>query len=448
VFRHLAISCLFAALLLPSAARTRPQYGGTIRVEVTGDPLAAPAGIARRLIFDGLTTFGHDGFVQPALAVAWRSEDRDHRWQFSLRPGVTFQDGSPLSATSVVDSLNRSCNGHCPWSAVHAVGSLVIFTADSPMPQLPALLAGDEFLIALTIGADGLPPTKPLGTGPFQFVSAVRDAVTLAANQNCWSGRPFADTVEIRGHRAIRDQWLDLSVGRADAVEIPPEMLRQARQQQLTIVTSPLVSLLALQLSTTSALANPMLRASIAQTVDRSALFNVIFQKQGDLTAALLPQQLTGYAFLFPTDRNLGKAIALRGGLTTPPLKLAAEGDSAMQLAAQRLALNLHDAGFSVQVVPGNTLNLDLLLRKLPLESSEPAAALAVLMHSVGQNDPTNASTPPALFRVEKNILDIHSIVPLLDLPRAWAISSKVRDFTLRTDGTPDLADASLENAQ
>jgi peptide/nickel transport system substrate-binding protein len=447
VFRQLVISCLFAAFLLPAAARTRPHYGGVIRVEVTGDPLAAPGGIARRLIFDGLTTLGPDGSVQPSLAVAWQSDDRDHRWQFSLRSGVTFQDGSPLTASTVVDSLNRSCNANCPWTAAHAVSSLVIFTGDSPMPQLPALLTGDEFLIALTVGTDGLPPANPTGTGPFQFVSLTNGMVTLAANQSCWRGRPFADSIEIRGHRGIRDQWLDLSVGRADVAEIPPEMLRQAHQQQLTIATSPPVTLLALQVSTTGGLANPILRASIAQAVDRSALFNVIFQKQGDLTAALLPQQLTGYAFLFPTDRNLNKAIALRGGLTPPPLKLAVEGDSAMQLAGQRLALNLHDAGFQVQVISGNPPNADLSLRKLSFAGSDPAAALSVLLHGAGQSDPTDAFSPPALFRVEKNILDLHTIVPLLDLPRAWAIGGRVRDFTLRADGTPDLANASLENA-
>jgi peptide/nickel transport system substrate-binding protein len=447
VFRQLATSCLFAALLLPAVARTRPHFGGSIRVEVAGDPLAVPAGLARRLIFDGLTTFGSDGSIQPALAIGWQADDRDHRWQFSLRPGVTFQDGTPVTASSIVESLNRSCNGNCPWSAVRAVGSLVIFTADSPMPQLPALLAGDEFLIALSVGADGLPPANPTGTGPFQFVSSARDTVALAANQNCWRGRPFADTIEIRGHRGIRDQWLDLSVGRANIVEVPPEMLRQARQQQLTVVASPAVTLLALDLSTTGALANPMLRASVAQAVDRSALFNVIFQKQGDLTAALLPQQLTGYAFLFPADRNLGKALALRGGLTPPPLKLAVEGDSAMQLAAQRLALNLHDAGFQVQVVSGNSPGADLILRELPLVGSDPAAVLSVLLHAAGQSDPVAASLPATLFRAEKNILDPHTIVPLLDLPRAWAFGAHVRDFTLNADGSPDLADTSLENA-
>ena len=52
----------------------------------------------------------------------------------------------------------------------------------------------------------------------------------------------------------------------------------------------------------------------------------MIFQKQGEVTASLLPQELTGYSFLFPTDRDLNKAHELRGGLTPPPLTLSAKG--------------------------------------------------------------------------------------------------------------------------
>ena len=447
MLRRVAISWLLAALALPAGARTRPHYGGTIHVEVAGDPLAKPGGLARRLILDGLTALGPEGAVRPALAVNWQSSDAAHRWQFMLRSGVQFHDGSPLTATAVVNSLHLSCNGNCPWSAVRAVGSELVFTSDSPMPHLPALLAGDNFLIALTVGTNGLPPPHPTGTGPFQFKADANGVLTLAAYQNCWQGRPFADSVEIRGHRSIRDQWLDLSVGRADVVEVPPEMLRRARQQQFTVVASPPVSLLALELSTSGALANPMLRASIALAVDRGALFNVIFQKQGDLTAALLPQQLTGYAFLFPTERNLNKAIALRGGTHPPLLKLAAEGDSAMQLAAQRIVLNLREAGFHVQMASSNSRNADMILHMLPLAGSDPAAVMETLLRSAGQGQPVTASSPAALYRAEKEILDRHTIVPLLDLPRAWAISGRVRDFTLRADGTPDLADASLEDA-
>jgi MarR-like DNA-binding transcriptional regulator SgrR of sgrS sRNA len=418
-------------------------------VEVAGDPWQGPDGLARRLVLDGLTALDANGFVSPALAMEWQSDSNDHRWQFHLRPGVHFHDGSPLNAAAVVMALNTACTANCPWTAVRAVGSAVIFTSDSPMPNLPALLASDPYLIALTRTADGQTPANPIGTGPFQFVSLNNGTLTLTANDTCWQGRPFLDEIVITGNRPIREQWLDLSAGRADIAEVPPQELRQAQLQHLAVVVSPPVELLALQISDTGALANAVLRAAIAQAVDRGALSNVIFQKQGEIAASLLPQSLTGYAFLFPSDRDLNKAIELRGGLTPPPLTLAADGDGTMQLAAQRIALNLREAGFNVQVANAhNAPHADLALRKLPLEGADPAAALGTLLRSAGENVPVAGQNPSALFRAEHDFLDLKTLVPLLDLPRAWAIGSRMRDVRLRADGTPDLAGASLEGTQ
>ena len=183
----------------------------------------------------------------------------------------------------------------------------------------------------------------------------------------------------------IRDQWLDLSVGRADVVEVPAELLRQAQQQRLTVLMSPPVTLLALQVSDTGALANVKLRGAIAAAVDRSALYNVIFQKQGEVTASLLPQRMSGYSFLFPTERDLNKAHELRGGLATGALTLSAEGDGAMQLAAQRIALNLREAGFNVQMAGAGTQHADLMLRKLPIAGDDPAAALERILWDAGE---------------------------------------------------------------
>jgi len=449
VLRRFAISCIVAALALPAAARTRPHYGGTLRVETEGDPWRVPDGPARRLVLDGLTALNANGIVVPALAAEWQSDDNDHRWQFRLRPGVQFHDGSPLTATAAVMSLNLSCPANCPWTVVHAVGPSVVFLADSPMPNLPALLAGDEFLIALTRTADGQTPPNPIGTGPFQFATINDGVLTLTANDNCWQGRPFLDQISISANRPIHDQWLDLSAGRADVVEVPAEQLRQAQQQRLTVVISPPVELLALEASDSGALANPVLRAAIAQAVDRSALFNVIFQKQGEITASLLPQSLTGYSFLFPADRDLDKANELRGGLTAPPLTMTADNDGTMQLAAQRIALNLHEAGFNVQVSSArNAPHADLALRKLPLEGANPSDALTILLHAAQENAPVTGLNPAVLFRAEHDFLDLHTLIPILDLPRAYAIGGRVRDLKLRADGTPDLADASVEDAQ
>ncbi len=430
-------------------ARTRPHYGGSLHVEVAGDPWQGEDGLARRLILDGLTALNANGIVSPALAVEWQSDDNDHRWQFRLRQGVRFHDGSPLNAQAVVMALNTACPANCPWSAVRAVGSAVIFTSDSPMPNLPALLAGDAYLIALTRNADGQTLANPIGTGPFQFTSSNNGLLTLTANESCWQGRPFLDEILITGNRPIREQWLDLSVARTDIAEVPPQELRQAQSQRLAVLVSPPVELLALQVSDTGALTNAVLRAAIAESIDRGALSNVIFQKQGEITASLLPQSLTGYAFLFSADRDLKKANELRGGLTPPPLTLAADGDGAMQLAAQRIALNLREAGFNVQVANAhNAPHADLTLRKLPLEGADSAAALETLLRDAGENVAVAGRNPNALFRAEHDVLDLKTLIPLLDLPRAWAVGSRVRDLRLRADGTPDLAGASLEGTQ
>ena len=162
-----------------------------------------------------------------------------------------------------------------------------------------------------------------------------------------------------------------------------------------------------------------------------------------------MPQNLTGYAFLFSTDRDLSKAHELRGGLTVAPLTMAVDGTGAIQLAAQRIVLNLREAGFNVQISAGTIAQrADLVLRVLPLEGGAPPAVLEGLLRSAGQPLPamTDASTT-SLYRAEREILDRHTLIPLLDFPRAYAVGARIRDLHLDVDGSPDLADASLEDA-
>lgn len=449
MFRRFAISCVLLVCALPAIARTRPHYRGALRVEIVSDPWQRPDGIARRLVFDGLTRIGVNGSVQPALAVGWEADSGDHRWEFQLRPGVHFHDGSPLTSTAVVASLNFSCNGNCPWAAVHAVGSTVVFTSDNAIPNLPALLAGDEFPIALVVAADGTTPQGNIGTGPFQVASSVNGVLSLKANEASWQGRPFADTIEIRAHREVHDQWLDLSLGRADVVEVPVETIRQAQQQKLKIAVAPHVELLALKTADFGTLANPMVRGAIASSIDRGAIANVIFQKQGEVTASVLPQELSGFACLYPTDRDLSKAQSLRGGLTVPTLTIAAESDGVMQLAAQRIALNLHEAGFNAVVAaPGsNGAHADLTLRTLPLAGADASAVLDEVLRSAGDSLLASDANPTTLYKKERMLLDQHTLIPLVDLPRAYALGPRVRDLHLIAEGLPDLADVSVEDA-
>lgn len=448
MLRRLAISALIAGAALGAGARTRPHYGGTLHVEIAGDPWERPTGVARRLVYDGLTHFDASGGLTQALAVSWEQDNNFHRWQFRLRPGVRFQDGTALTSTAVVASLAASCRSNCPWDAVKAVGPLVVFTNDAAMPNLPALLASDQFLIAATAAAEGGTATGAVGTGPFQVTGFNNGVLTLTANENCWSGRPFADGIEIRVRRPVRDQWLDLGLGRADVVEVPAEQMRQAQQQRLSVIASAPITLLVLEVNDTGALANVKLRGAIAAAVDRSALYNVIFQKQGEVTASLLPQRMSGYSFLFSTERDLVKAHEMRGGLSTGTLTMSADNDATMQLAAQRIALNLREAGFNVQMAPAGALHADLMLRTLLISSNDPAAALERILWDAGQLAAVSEQSAADLYRREQLILESYRIIPLVDLPLGYASGARVRDLRLRSDGSVDLAGASLEDAR
>jgi peptide/nickel transport system substrate-binding protein len=169
------------------------------------------------------------------------------------------------------------------------------------------------------------------------------------------------------------------------------------------------------------------------------------------VTASLLPSSLTGYGFLFPSDRDLNRAQALHGGITPPPLTLAVDGTGPMQLAAERLALNLHDAGFNVKVAaPGATVQTirksDLVLRTMPLQRATPAASLESILRSIGENKPVIAQDTAAAFQVEHDYLEQHTMIPLLYLPRTWALGDRVRDMHFNASGVPDIANISLED--
>lgn len=450
--------CILVLVAMPAAARTRPHYGGTLRVEVEGDPLQRdgaqrPVGIAWPMVLDGLTRLDAQGNVLSSLAVRWTSENSDHRWQFWLRRGISFQDGRPLTALSVASSLTASCRiSACPWTGVHVAGLSVVFISDASIPDLPALLAENAFLIQQAEESSGQDAQQIVGTGSFRIKGSNNGTVKLEANDDCWQGRPFIDSLELITRRSTNGQPVELgsphSPNTADIVELRAADIRQATQRRLNMLVSPAETLLALEVKDASL--SPQLRAAIAMAVDRATLYQVIFQKQGEVTASLLPASVSGYSFLFPAGRDLDRAHALRGGITPPALTLAAEGPGPVQLALERLALNLRDAGFSVRVItpisngrvpPG----VDLVLRQLPVMPGEPATALNGMFRLLGQTPSAATQDPTAIYNAERDFLSQHTVIPLLFLPRTWAVGERVRDLHLSAYGVPDLANASLE---
>jgi len=437
-FQWLVISSLVAFTLI-AHARTRPRYGGTLRVETSGS-LWDLNGAGRALTTETLTHVDEFGNVQPWLAVKWEAQNRNKRWMFTIRPGVKFHDGTPLTSAAVVEILT-GCAG-CPWRSVQAAGDSVVFEFDAPEPLLPAELATTRFGIVKS-GAYGV----PIGTGPMKVEQATQQVATLVAFESYWNDRGFLASVEITASRAHRDQSLDLGVGRTDLAEIAAEQIKRAQQDHLRLLSSRNDELIVLVMNRASgSIQKPDVRQSIAESIDRASLLNFIFQRQGEITGSLLPNWMTGYGPLFSTAQNLERAREYRNRVgPVPSLTLTYDGaDPSMQLVGERIALSARDAGITIRTMPAPA-HWDLTLMRIRLSSSHPSVALEDLVSELGVEHKTpDDFTTEALYQRERELLDSGYLVPLLYLPHAYAASDRVRNWKLDA-GSPDYLDVWTE---
>ena len=434
-FQWLVISSLVATIAVVAHARTRPRYGGTLRVETSGN-LWDPNGAARALTTETLTRVDELGTVQPWLALKWEAQNRNKRWLFTIRPGVKFHDGTSLTAASVAEILS-GCAG-CPWRTVQAAGENVVFDFDAPEPLFPAELATTRFGIAKP-GTSG----TLIGTGPMKVDQATPRSATLVAFDNYWNGRGFVGSVEVTSARTHRDQSLDLGVGRTDVAELAPEQIKRAQQDHLRVLVSRNDELIVLVMNKSSAsIQRPEVRQAISASLDRASLLNFIFQRQGETTGSLLPNWMTGYGPLFSTAQDLERAREYRNQAgPVPTLTLTYDaGDPSMQLVGERIALGARDAGITIRTMPAPA-HWDLTLVRIPLSSSQPSVALENLVSALGaEHKIPDDVTTDTLYQREHGLLDPDFLVPLLYVPHAFAASDRVRNWKLDA-GSPDYLD-------
>jgi len=109
------------------------------------------------LVYDRLVTLDDYGRFQPALAVEWSHDAAARNWQFKLRPGVMFSDGSLLTAADVVASLQSLLPAGLQLTATDTAISI---HSPHPVPDLLEQLASGRHFVFRTLPDDTL-----LGTG-------------------------------------------------------------------------------------------------------------------------------------------------------------------------------------------------------------------------------------------------------------------------------------------
>jgi hypothetical protein len=242
-----------------------------------------------------------------------------------------------------------------------------------------------------------------------------------SADDNAAGGRPFLDTVEIQMARPTRDQSIDLGLDRADVVELGPEQLRREAPGRRLWLSAP-VRVVAIVFQ--PRIEDARIREALALAVDRAAIHNVLLQRE--VSGALLPQWISGYAFLFPGGADLARARSLLSAVPAASRRVTlAVEDAAWQPVAERIALNARDAGLSVTLAPRAAA--DARLVEARFASPDPARALADLAAALALPALPRAGSPEALYAAERALLEGFRVIPLFHLPDAYGVSRRVK---------------------
>lgn len=402
-----------ASLICVAAAATRPHYGGTLRLQMRDRFAALDPGANENLaglLYDRLFTFDDSAQPQPALATAWRHDADFKRWEFQLRQGVKFHDGTPLTATAAAAALERLGG--------MAQGDTLVVRSEHSAPRLLRTLAGASIWKRTSDGA-------VVGTGPFRVTAfePTRRAV-FTANDDYWGGRPYLDAVEVEMGRTLRDQSLDFDSNKADVVELGFGDSRRVTQNGKRVWNSLPVDLLALVFELS---VDERLREAVALSIDRPTIHNVLLQKQGTPAGAILPQWLSGYAFLFPVARDLDRARQLGPG--SAPMTVSYDPlDTTARLIAERIAVNARDAGVMIRPVAGAHTAAARIVRASG-GSADPGQALTSIAAALGMEAGSGGS-PETVYAAERAMLQGHRIVPLFHLPRIYGLSPRIKGWS------------------
>jgi peptide/nickel transport system substrate-binding protein len=482
-FRFLVLGSVLLASAAAASAAEKPRYGGTLRVELSAanvslNPRTWRVGLLdsaaneklAALVFERLVALDNYGRFQPVLAAEWTHDASSKRWQFTIRQGVKFSDEAALTVADAVAALQPLLPA---TEQISASGNIVVIQSTAPMPDLLGQLASGRYFIYRVLANGAL-----VGTGPFVLREAPAGAATsraalshlyFRANEEAWSGRPFVDGIDVTlGVPPLRAMF-DLQLGKADLIELAPDLVPRAKQSNLRVWTSEPVTLYGLRFDDAQAAASDVrLREALSLSLDRGTMASVLLQKQAEPAAALLPQWLSGYAFLFNVDTNLERAKELRRGLPAneaagaEPLRLRVDPSSELaKLLGERVAVNARQAAISVQVVarpvPRTTAAPQatsdppsgVYLFAWHYSSLSPRAELDSLFAAYNLSEPSEVNATSTdheqLYTRERRVLEDRRVLPLVVRAESVGLGATVRDWMPARWGEWHLADVWLE---
>ena len=369
-----------AALLVVSVAPpVGAQPAGELRVGVRMVPaipdaataLDGPTPLIARQVFETLVQYKDSGSdIEPALAVRWWPSKDGLTWTFTLRDGVRFHDGSPLTAKDVVASFERQMSPDQPlypnppavWPRLLRGLPGVVKEIRAPDPktvQIQLLLPYAPLLTVLahpafSVFKEGLEEggvSRWLGSGPFRITELASGRIVLEANSGYWSGPPPLNRIvfiETTDEQAAAD--LD---GRRLDVWLPP--VAPHRLEGALSIPGWHVGLLALE-TEKDPFAKKKIRQAVAAGLDPALIAAAVEGVAVPLQSFLPPGvwgRREGSPIMAGDPNGARRLLAEAGvpkGITTTLLVSDAPDVIDQARLAEAIRLALSSAGISVEV--------------------------------------------------------------------------------------------------
>ncbi|WP_160666878.1 ABC transporter substrate-binding protein [Colidextribacter sp. OB.20] len=326
------------------------------------------------LLYESLFTVDASFQAQPLLCQSYTVSEDKLTWTLTLRSGVTFSDGTPLTGQAVADALNlaRSPKGRYAQRLADVAGLAapedaprqVVITLHRPNAALPALLD-----IPIALGAED----RPAGTGPY-VLSQWEDSLSLTAREGWWQAgeKPLPVTsIPLRAVTRSDELIYAFDAGEVSLVDVDltaTNAMGYAGNYQAWDYST--TDLLYLGFNTQRGVCrSPQVRQTLALAVDRNTIASALYANHAIASPLPVhpssPLYSPGAASSAPAYDPEELAAQLEGQrLQTQTLSLVVNSENtAKSSAAQRIAYQLEAAGLTVE------------LRQLPFE--DYAAALA-----------------------------------------------------------------------
>jgi peptide/nickel transport system substrate-binding protein len=287
-------------------------------------------------MFDSLLHRSAKLEFEPSLALSWKALN-DTTWEFKLRKGVKFHDGSTMTAEDVKYSVDRVTEPgkekkkSPQYGNVRAIKEVRIVNpetihliTDKPFPLLLERLVFFPIVPKAHIekvGEEAFGSTAPVGTGPWKFVEWKRDQhIRLEAFDQHWRGKPAFKYLVFRAIPEVATSVAELKTGGVDIIRnVSADLMPDIKSHPLTrISTTPILRVHYISFDMRSApFDKKAARQAANYAIDKQAIVQKMMAGLGRQVATVVQPAAFGYdpsVQPYPYDPKKAKELLAQAG--------------------------------------------------------------------------------------------------------------------------------------